>query len=270
MTTIQKVIKYLAIAFGMALTISIFCLIINISSSIAKGFNVDSKSDKKDNIYQIDKNISYLDVDVEFSNLTIKKGDKFFAESNNKYINIKQDENKLQIKEKKHIKLDGKLDELTIYIPEDLKLDVVNIENGAGTLNIESLTADKLKLSLGAGRVTIDYLDVKSSDIETGAGKFEIKKGNINNLDLDLGVGESSVTSKITGYNEIDTGVSSFKLNLIGSKEDYEITASKGLGNIIIDGKNVVDKQIVGTGENIIKIDGGIGEITVTFNNNNK
>ena len=42
MTTIQKVIKYLAIAFGMALTISIFCLIINISSSIAKGFNVDS------------------------------------------------------------------------------------------------------------------------------------------------------------------------------------------------------------------------------------
>lgn len=118
--------------------------------------------------------------------------------------------------------------------------------------------------------MTIDYLDVKSSDIETGAGKFEIKKGSINNLDLDLGVGESSVTSKITGYNEIDTGVGSFKLNLIGSKEDYEITASKGLGNIIIDGKNVVDKQIVGTGENIIKIDGGIGEITVTFNNNNK
>jgi len=60
MTTIQKVIKYLAIAFGMALTISIFCLIINISSSIAKGFNVDSKSDKKDNIYQIDNHILML------------------------------------------------------------------------------------------------------------------------------------------------------------------------------------------------------------------
>ena len=55
--------------------------------------------------------------------------------------------------------------------------------------------------------MTIDYLDVKNSDIETGAGKFEIKKGNINNLDLDLGVGESGVTSKITGYNEIDTSM---------------------------------------------------------------
>ena len=270
MTTIQKVIKYLAVAFGIALIISIFCLIINISSSIAKGFNVDSKSDNKDNTYQTINDISYLDVDVAFSNLIIKKGDKFLAESNNKYINIKQDQNKLQIKEKSHIKLDGKLDELTIYIPEDLKLDVVNIETGAGTLYIESLTSVKLKLNLGAGKVTIDYLDVKSSDIDTGAGKFEIKNGNINNLDLDLGVGKSNVTSKITGYNKIDTGVGSFKLNLIGLKEDYEITSSKGLGNIIIDGKNVVDKQIVGTGENIIKIDGGIGEIIVTFNDNNK
>lgn len=43
---------------------------------------------------------AYLDVDVAYSNLNIKVGKEFLAQTNNENIQCKQDGNRLKIKEK--------------------------------------------------------------------------------------------------------------------------------------------------------------------------
>ena len=86
-------------------------------------------------------------------------------------------------------------------------------------------------------------------------------------MDLDLGVGKFELTSSLLGSNKIKAGIGSLELNLLGDKEDYLIKANKGIGTIRVDEAVVSDDSTIGTGENTIKIDGGIGNIDVSFRN---
>ena len=97
-----------------------------------------------------------------------------------------------------------------------------------------------------------------------GAGSFTILNGNINDLDLDIGVGKTNITSKITGNSTVDIGIGSLSLNLIGN--NYTFKVNKGIGKVLIDNKEVSDNEVLGMGSNTIKLNGGIGDTTVTLN----
>ncbi len=93
MTTIQKVIKYLAIAFAIFLTVSIISAIIGLLAGFAgitSMFNLmdDNKQERLEfsDMNFDNEGISYLDVDIATSHLTIKKGDYLRAETNSKYV----------------------------------------------------------------------------------------------------------------------------------------------------------------------------------------
>lgn len=270
MNSSQKVIKNLAIALGIFLTIFIISMIIVGIYLITSVFSIksDNSIDKEINTLwmQNNENVISLDIDIKFSNLTIKNGDKFLVESNNKNIKYKYNNSSLEVEEIKYnLFNNGDVGEVIITIPSNIRLDSVDIDNGAGSLNIENINANKFNLDLGAGVTVIDNIIVDSADIDSGAGKFIIKFGKINNLDFDMGAGTAEITSIITGNNQINSGVGNLKLNLIDDIENYKIKINKGIGKVEIDNKEVSDNEMVGTGLNFINISGGIGTITVNF-----
>lgn len=182
-------------------------------------------------------------------------------------LNVHGGNQKLKIEEKNHKWFSKYNDsEIIVYIPEDMKFDEVNIETGAGKINIEDLYTQNLDMSLGAGETYIKHLVVtNNTNIDGGAGKFTIESGKINNLDFDMGVGETTILSEITGDNEIDSGVGSLKINIIGNREDYKIKVNKGIGSIKVNGEETASEQIIGNGKHKIDIDGGVGSIVVDF-----
>lgn len=265
MSGIQKIIKYLAIAFAMFLTFSIISGIMHGVSFIGNIFYDDKNSiTEKFNNLEINDNTLLLDINVSSSNITIKRGDTFKAETSNKYINSKQDNNKLYIEEKRHNWFQHDNGELIIYIPSDFIFDGVSIETGAGQVNIETLSTKQLYLNLGAGKVDINNLIVlENTKIDGGAGEINIDAISMNSLDLDMGVGKLSLTSKLTGENKIDCGIGKINLSLIGSLEDYEIFLDKGIGKATINGNKMNADNTYGTGSNKLDIDGGIGSIDI-------
>lgn len=93
----QKVIKNLAIVFAIFLIVSI---IYNLMYGVSFLINNENKDN---NLFNLDVNMNkVINIDISSSNLIIKKGDLFKAETNNKYISVKQDSNRLYIKERKH------------------------------------------------------------------------------------------------------------------------------------------------------------------------
>ena len=68
----------------------------------------------------------------------------------------------------------------------------------------------------------------------------------------------------ITGNSTIDIGIGSLSLNLIGN--NYTFKVNKGIGKVVIDNKEVSDNEVLGMGSNTIKLNGGIGDATVTLN----
>lgn len=279
MTTAQKIIKYFAIAFAIFLIVSIISLILFgvYALSGVLGLKNNSKIDVSSNMQTVDignkgnivnlTDITSLDIEVKYTNLIIKNGDTFHYETNNDNVIYKENHNTIKIEEKGKWLFSDTESNLIIYIPENFDLNKINIEAGAGKVEIENLNADNLDLELGAGEASISNLNIRNNTkLEGGAGRLNILDGNINNLDLDMGIGEININSFITGDSDIDAGIGILNLNLQGSKADYRIITDKGVGNLKINGQNISGASTYGEGKNLIKIDEGIGNINITVN----
>ena len=285
MTFWQKVIKYLAIALAIFLIVNIIGAILSIIGIIGGiAFFTNTITDVKEEIVQespeylkqpevIADNINIEDIvkfeiEVKYSNLEIKKGD-FKVESNNTNVKCTQKGNELIVKETGNNWLRNKEgNKVIIYIPENKEFNEIEIDTGAGNIEIESLNTKDLSFSIGAGKVEINNLKVTNeAEIDGGAGKVDILSGEICNLNLDMGIGEFNVCTKLLGNNDIEQGMGKLTIKLTDSQENYTIRTRKGMGSITIDGKEAQNNSIYGNGQNILNIEGGMGAIEITTNN---
>lgn len=270
MSSFQKIIKYLAIAFAVFLifsVISAICLGISTFTNLLDYKNDTYISDSLEAITIKNNDIDILEIDIKTARLVLQTGDSLKVETNNENIKCRETKNQLHIEEKSHNILGmNHTSELMITIPANVTFDRVSIESGAGTVKIEELITNDLFLDLGAGKVIIDKLTVtREAEIEGGAGEFSILSGNIHNLDLDMGVGKLSLSTTLTGNNKIDAGIGEVEIVLFGSKEDYRIHAQKGIGALQIDGENISENVTTGNGMNQLELDGGVGKIAIDF-----
>lgn len=268
MSTTQKIIKYLAIAFA------IF-IIVNIVSGIMVGINAFSGflGLRKNSVTLGDlkvvanienNNYTKLKIDVAYSNLKVVKGDMFKVESNSNDVSCKQNSDTISIKEDSKWFFNKEASNLVITIPENIFLNEIKIETGAGEVYIEELKSENLSFQMGAGKVEIQKLiATNKAKIDGGAGKLDILDGEINNLDMDMGVGKCSITSKLTGSNDINSGVGKLDINLLDEINNYEIDVNKGIGAIKINGKEASNGIYHGNGTTYLKIDGGVGSIDI-------
>ena len=273
MTTAQKVIKYIALGFAAFLIVTIISAILSGGYALLRAFgliHVDKNivTEELKVISSEVKKISTLKIDLSCTNLDVKIGDNFKVETNNSKITFTNDNGSVKIKEENRNWLNNnKESNLIIYIPRDMiAIDETKIETGAGKINIEKLNTQSLYLELGAGDVYIKNLTVtKEAKIDGGLGRTELKSCEINNLKANLGMGDFVFNGKLTGKNEIDSGVGAIDIDLMDNKGNYKINVSKGLGNVTLDGQKLEMDRVYGTGENYLDVDGGIGEIKIEF-----
>ncbi len=272
MTTAQKIIKNLAIAFAIFLIIVIVSAILGGIYGLASILGLNHQHEILGEMVVTsfeNSDVKKLDVDVVFTNLAIKVGDTLKVETNNDSILCKEGQQTLQIKEENNNWFFGEnKGDLIIYIPKNMKFENMEIHTGAGKISIEELNTEKLELELGAGETEIEKLEVtRNCKINGGAGKVSVLSGTIHNFDLDMGIGEINLTANIKGKSDIEAGVGNLNITLQGDKESYKIKTNKGIGKIKIDGKEMKEAEVFGDGENDISIDGGIGNIILEFSN---
>lgn len=266
MKNAQRVIKYLAIAFGLFLSISIIGAIISVLLGLC-GVFVFWNGNTYD-FTQSYSNIRELDIDIGGIDLTIEEGEEFKVEAQGipESYKIKQENDVLKIEKTGFVFWGNGVGKITIYIPKDTNLRKASIETGEGQMKIENLEATELELKLGAGEVKIDRIVTQKADIDCGVGQVVIKQGDLTNLDLNAGVGRVEYNGFIRGNSDIDCGVGETVFNLSGTMSMYNIVAEKGIGSIVFNGKDVSSGTIIQTGDNKIDIDGGVGRIEININ----
>lgn len=267
MTSWQKAIKYIAMAFAIFLIVSIISGIIGAAGVFGGLFENNTVLDDLQS-YSVSQEITGLKVDINAADFTVKSGDAFLVESNLENLTVEEKAGTLVIREKsKSIvgqNYNGAV--LTLSIPTGFVFSNAEIVTGAGRLTVDSLSCEMLELELGAGEVKIDELNAYSaSEINGGAGAISINGGTLNNLDFDMGVGKLNLTAAIIGDSELNFGVGETNLTLVGAKEDYRLDFDKGLGSAVVDGQNMRDGSVYGSGEHKVDIDGGVGAINIRF-----
>ena len=236
MNNAQKMIKYAAIIFAITLIVGIFSSIIMFLTGNIFG------SKEGININKYDNNAKILSISVGASSVKIVKGDTLNVSTDNKYVEVKQDNNKVSVMERSHIF--GENSDIVVTIPTDMVFDKVYISVSSGTLNI-------------------DYLSSFILDIETGAGKVNIS-GNINNLEAEVGAGEFKFSGTLKGKSKIESGVGKVSVDLIDSISNYNFEIEKGIGSITINNESISNDSYYGNGSNHIEIESGVGSINIT------
>ena len=266
MTSLQKIIKYCAIAFALFLAVSIIGGIVSVVSSL--NFLSGDAQDVGDmKTYAVTDAVDTLEIDLTAAQLEVVSGEKFSVESNHKYLKTDTMSGHLTVKEtRQFVGFHSPEAKVILTIPENYTLKKAVIATGAGTVKIDALSAEKLTLDLGAGEVNIGELTVtNNAKIDGGAGALTINGGSLANLDFDMGVGKVVLTNALTGDSKIDYGVGELSLTLIGTAEDYCIELDKGIGEATLDGQKMADDTVYGQGENHLEIDGGVGSMNIQF-----
>ncbi|MBE6942646.1 MAG: DUF4097 domain-containing protein [Ruminococcaceae bacterium] len=265
MTTFQKVVKCLAIAFAIFLSVGIIGGLLGAAGLFGGLFDEEVVLEDLTS-FPITADIRNLEIVVNAADLRIKEGEAFSVESNLKHLKVEEKGNTLIVKEMR--KFSGTYDGavLTLYIPAETEFESVELTTGAGRLTIANLSAETVNFELGAGEVDITSLTAsRSAEIDGGAGRITISNGALKNLDLGMGVGQLNLTSALSGDCQLDLGIGKSNIDLIGNKADYKLEVNKGIGSLSVDGESVNDYGSSGNGANKVEINGGIGAIDVRF-----
>lgn len=269
MTTLQRVIKYCAMAFAIFLSVSIIGGICSALGMLSIFFDDNDNTTGEKKSYAISNEIKSLDIDIGAADLRVVIGKSFSLESNYKNLSVKEKNGTLKISKDNVFNWFGsshKGASVVLTIPDGFTFDDVDISTGAGKTDIDVLSAVKADLELGAGETIIGCLNVHSrTQLECGAGKMAIQGGEMNDLSAEIGVGKLELTGKLTGSSNVDYGVGTAELNLLGSRDDYRIELDKGLGSATLDGKSMSDEGVYGNGKNRISVDGGVGRLRIQF-----
>ncbi|MBQ8209169.1 MAG: DUF4097 family beta strand repeat protein [Clostridia bacterium] len=270
----QKTIKYLAMAFAVFLIVSIFG---GIFASLGAFNIVGSLFDKKTDVllgelktYTVSDRVADIEIDVAAAEFTVMQADSFYVESNIENITVKVNNGCLKIDdnvESGASLLSADTAVLNVYIPAGYVFGVADIDTGAGRVVINELSANELELDLGAGEAEMKNITVTDkTEISGGTGNVNITDCKFYKPELSLGVGEFSFTGELLGKGSIDMGIGEANIILLGDKNDYTVSVTKGVGEANVDGYRVDNNEVFGNGENRIDISGGIGEVNVEFN----
>ena len=284
MTSLQKVIKYGAMAFGFYLAfvilsaivfgvISVFGIFVGIDAYKTYTTKEEVVMTSFEEVYE---NVNDLDIKLDVSKLSIKIGNEFKVQVNNPTNGFycKMDGDSLKIRDQRNnINIfdfsDEVIPEIIIYIPDGKKLNDVELKAGVSETYIEKLNTNEANIETGVGKFIIADIEADIANISGGAGEVSVENSVINELKLEAGVGKFVINSEIKEEAKLEAGVGQLIVNLKGNKEDYKVKTNTGIGNVLVNNQKVGDNQIVGAGNRYIKVEAGVGEVKINFSEDN-
>lgn len=275
MSGTQKTIKYVAIGIALALALFIIGSIVRVGLFMT-GFTGGSNTtfteswDFQDGIDQI-----YIE---SISDIKIVEGDSFkvfaqntpdsirVSETTSGTISITMDtefwNTVVQAFTSKH----NRIGTITVTVPKGRNLREIEIKNMIGDIHVEDILVEHLMIEAGAGNLTLETVVSGKGFVKAGVGELKVVNSDIKNTKFDSGVGDVHYEGILKGDCEINAGVGDVVLKLEGAKEDYEIEIDAGIGTARIDDKKVSkDFESDSRSEHSISVEAGIGDVTINF-----
>jgi len=153
------------------------------------------------NVYD---DITSLEIDLKAGKLEILTSYNDYVEikteniSNKLKLNYYQKGNTLVVDSTDHLSgiVNQNLGTVCIYLPEEMCLNAVKIDVGAGSLDIEDICTNDLDVNIGAGEAEIYSFTAKEAEFDCGAGEI-VAYGNVDKeIDIDCGLGSVSYYTK--------------------------------------------------------------------------
>jgi len=189
------------------------------------------------------------------ANVTVQEGTEFRATGRlSDRVNISTSNNTLIIEEARrggfslNFGFSRQSYHLTITVPHGTVLDTLNLESGAGRLDVQNIEAGRAYITSGAGTVNLRNVDFGHTVLHTGAGTVD-------------------ANGTFTGLLDVSTGAGNVNLTLSGAREDYAYTIQTGAGRTTVDGSRITGGATRSHTDPVatLRVSTGAGNASVNF-----
>lgn len=102
-----------------------------------------------------------------------------------------------------------------------------------------SFTAGKATVLLGAGELLIRGLSAYETDFNVSAGNMEVRGLYAKQLNVKCGVGRIAAEASLHGSANISCGMGDASIKLTNRAEEFNYSASVGLGRVVVGGREM-------------------------------
>lgn len=158
---------------------------------------------------------------------------------------------------------------ITLYLPKDCRLVVMDVSLGAGQLKAKDLQVDEVSAEIGAGQLQLENVEAIDMEFSLGAGEIIAKQVSLSTLSAQIGAGNLEFSGEIRENAEIECSMGNVRMKLEGEKLDYNYELDCVAGNMEIGGDKysgaAVSKEIDNGAEKSIDIECSMGNVEVEF-----
>ncbi|MGN0382813.1 MAG: DUF4097 family beta strand repeat-containing protein [Eubacterium sp.] len=176
--------------------------------------------------------------------------------------------NTLKISAKGTIYSDTKV---TVYMPQNIIFDNVNINVGAGVFEISDILTAELDIEAGAGEIYINNITAtKSAELEIGACDFTAQNTSLTNPCIEIGMSNFEYQGVFYDDVELSVGMGTANIELDNYEDDYNYDIEVGLGSANVGDQKysgAVEREINNDATNYMEIEVGMGELTINLKN---
>ena len=214
---------------------------------------VGNESSTDGTVYQLKYQPTKLDIELKYDELILEEGDSFCVrvyDDNEKNVTVKESSDTLKVRSTKKL---SKTRKVCISYPEDVKLQELEIEMGAGTVYLNrDIETEKLSVEMGAGEFdSKNPVTAEEADLEIGTGSMTFADLSAKKISGECGLGELYLT-------------------MTGTQEDYNYDLECGVGNLNVGSDSYSglgrEKSISNTGaDRKLNLECGMGNVSVDF-----
>ncbi|MCO5114466.1 MAG: DUF4097 domain-containing protein [Bdellovibrionaceae bacterium] len=143
----------------------------------------------------------------------------------------------------------------------------LNMDLGAGNIEIEEAAFSEVQLNTGAGNISMDEVSVNRLEIKNGAGKIALESLDARGeVLISSGTGAIKIESLNPEPNiTVKTGAGSIEFKNKAKMSDYKIKAKTGIGSVSLPqaDKVVNGYSYFGSGKGTVELKTGTGSIKV-------
>lgn len=165
--------------------------------------------------------------------------------------------------------MSGNRNNLILTFPAGTNFGEIDIEAGAGTMEMVSLQAEEITVEVGAGEFIMNRMEAKELSAEIGAGRLVVSDMHAKDVSLMVGVGDCTYEGAITNELEAECSMGNIALTLDGKESDYNYELECSAGNIDINGSVVSglasERSIQNGAARTLELVCSMGNISILF-----
>lgn len=161
--------------------------------------------------------------------------------------------------------------EITVYIPENLILEELNLSVGGGEIDMKNveILANDIDIELGAGLVEADYIECRKLEVEVGAGQAVLHNIVADTMGASVGMGDITLSGDIRKSLDVECAMGNADFELAGVEEDFNYDVECAAGNIDLGGSAysglAMERTIDNGAEKHCSLECAMGNISVRF-----